>query len=89
MLKGKTPLTICFLLAAVFLDAKNHRREIFEIDLMTDACVGRNKTEIIKGSLAPAQERVALDVAFELDFGVFVKCVRRAEKIHLDRVVND
>ena len=45
-------------------------REILEIDLMDDAGVGRDDAEVAEGVLAPAQERVALLVARELELGV-------------------
>ncbi len=56
---------------------------------MADAGVRRNKPEIVEGGLAPAQERVALDVTLEFDLGVFAKRIRRTEEIDLHRVVDD
>ena len=64
-------------------------REIFEIDLVADAGVGRNDFEILEGGLAPAQESVALDVALEFEFGVEAEGVRGAELVDLHGVVDD
>ena len=55
-------------------------REVFEVDLMDDAGVGRHDAEVVEGVLAPAQERVAFLVARELELGVQLKRVRPAPK---------
>ena len=64
-------------------------REIFDVDLMDDAGVGRHDPEVAEGVLSPAQERVALLVARELELGVQLKRVRPAEVIDLHRVIDD
>ena len=40
--------------------------QVFEIDLVHDARVGRNHAEILEGVLSPAKKRIALLVAVEL-----------------------
>ena len=69
--------------------AANHASEIFEIDLMADAGVRRNNFEILKSLLAPAEERVTLDVALEFELGVEAEGIDAAEAVHLDGVVDD
>ena len=56
---------------------------------MDDAGVGRDDAEVAEGVLAPAQERVALLVARELELGVQLKRVRLAEVVDLHRVIDD
>ncbi len=55
---------------------------------MHDARVGRHDLEVVKRGLAPAQERVALLVALELELGVALERLRGAEDVDLDRVVD-
>ena len=55
---------------------------------MDDAGVGRHHLEVGEGLLAPAQERVALAVALELDPAIDVQRVGAAEHVHLHRVVD-
>ena len=55
---------------------------------MHDARVWRHHGELAEGALAPAQEGVALAIAFELALGVDAKCVPGAERIDLHRVVD-
>ena len=50
--------------------ANDHAREVLDVDLVDDAGVGRHDPEIAERVLAPAQERVALPVARELELGV-------------------
>ena len=56
---------------------------------MDDAGVGRDDREVVERLLAPAQERVALLVALELELGVDAERVARAELVDLHRVVDD
>ena len=53
--------------------------QVFEIDLVADAGARRNDAEIVECLLAPAQERVALAVALELDLDVLLQRVRASE----------
>ena len=45
-------------------------REVLEVDLVDDARARRDDLEVVERALAPAQERVALAVALELELGV-------------------
>ena len=56
---------------------------------MHDARVRRHDGEVGKRVLAPAQERVALLIAFELALGVGAEGVARAGRVDLHRVVDD
>ncbi len=64
-------------------------REVFQIDLMTDAGTGRHDAEIIERRLSPAQEDIAFLVAFEFDVNVLGKCLGIAEGIHHHRMIDD
>ena len=57
-------------LAVCFVDVKHDARQVFEIHLVADAGVGRHNVEIVERRCAPAEERVALDVALVLEFRV-------------------
>ncbi|MNX95690.1 hypothetical protein D3C86_1279730 [compost metagenome] len=74
---------------AVLLLRPDGLAEIFEVDLVTDACAGRNHAEILERLLAPLQEAVTLAVALIFQFNVAGKGARRAEFIDDNRVVND
>ena len=63
-------------------------REVLEIDLVDDAGAGRHDLEVAEGALAPAQERVALAVALELELDVPAKAIRVRELVDLHRVVD-
>ncbi len=56
---------------------------------MHDASIRRNDAEVIEGLLAPAKELITFLIAFELDFHVASQRVEGAERIDLDRVVDD
>src|SRR5262249_41705427 len=53
--------------AAGRLGVDDDAREVFEVHLMDDAGVGRHDAEVAERVLTPAQERVALAVARELE----------------------
>ncbi len=74
---------------AVALVHEHDTRQVLEVDLVHDPRIGRYDGEVVKGVLAPAQERVALLVALELALGVRAKRVARAERVDLDGVVDD
>ena len=59
-----------------------------QVDLVDDAAGGRHDAEVAECLLAPAQKLVALAVALELELGVALQGVRRAEEVHLQRVVD-
>ena len=63
-------------------------REIFQIDLMADSGPRGHDPEIGKGALAPAQEFIALQIAFEFERDVALEGVRAAEGVDADGVVD-
>ena len=63
-------------------------RQVLEVDLVADPGVRRHDREVVERGLAPAQERVALAVALELQLGVALERARLAEHVDLDRVVD-
>ena len=62
--------------------------QVLEVDLVDDPGVRRDDREVMKCTLTPAQERIALLVALELELGVALERARRAELVDLDRVVD-
>ena len=64
-------------------------REVLQVDLVDDAGVRRDDTQVVEGLLAPAQECVALAVPLELELRVLEDRDLRAEHVHLDGVVDD
>ncbi len=56
---------------------------------MDDAGIGRHHLEAGKCFLRPAQQRVTLAVALELEIGVHLKRRRRSELVDDDRVIDD
>jgi hypothetical protein len=68
---------------------EGHLREVLQVHLVADAHVRGHHAEALERVLAPAQERVALLVALELELGVGAEGVRGAEHVHLERVVDD
>ncbi len=55
---------------------------------MNDSGVRRNDREVLESCLSPAQERVALFVALEFEFGIEQESLGCAEFIDLHRVIN-
>ena len=55
---------------------------------MDDAGVRRYDAEVVEGSLAPAQEGVALVISLELELDVALDREARRELVHLDGVVD-
>ena len=51
---------------------EDHARQIFEIDLVNDAGVGRDDGQIAESCLAPAQERIAFFIALEFQFSALM-----------------
>ncbi len=74
---------------SVFLGGPDDPREMLEVDLVDDACFGRNDGEILERLLAPIEEDVAFLVSVELDLGVLGEGVGRAVMVDLYRVVDD
>jgi hypothetical protein len=60
-----------------------------EVDLVHDAGPGRDHAEVAERGLGPAQQLVALAVAFVLPLDVEGERRRRPEAVHLDAVVDD
>ena len=56
--------------ARPFSAPEDDAREVLEVHLVADARVGRHDAEVAERVLAPAEERVALLVALELELGV-------------------
>ena len=63
-------------------------REVLEVDLVDDAGVRRHDAEVVERALAPAEERVALAVALELELDVALDREPRRELVDLHRVVD-
>ena len=63
-------------------------REVLEVDLVDDPGAGRHDLEVGERALAPAQERVALAVALELELDVAAERELRRELVDLHRVVD-
>ena len=74
---------------AVGLGVEDHAAEVLEVHLVHDAGVGRHDREVAERGLAPAQERVALAVARELDGGVGRERAGGAVLVDLHGVVDD
>jgi hypothetical protein len=62
--------------------------EVLEVDLVDDAGVRRDDLEVVERTLAPAQERIALPVALELELGVAQPRDRCRILVYLDGVVD-
>ena len=63
--------------------------EVFEVHLVADAHAGRHQREVVKRLLRPAQQRVALAVAFDLLLDVARVGVAKPERVDLHRMVDD
>ena len=68
---------------------EHYATEEFEVDLMDDAGAGWHDLEIAERRLAPAQERIPLAIALELDGRIALECIGRSVMIDLHRVVDD
>ena len=74
----------------VVLFASEHSlRQVLEIHLVADAGVGRHDAEVVQRLLSPAQKRVALLIALELEVGVDEERRLGSVFVHLHRVVDD
>ena len=60
-------------LAQAIVVDEHDARQVLEVDLVHDAGVRRHDREVVERALAPAQERVALLVALELQLGVALR----------------
>ncbi len=63
--------------------------EVFEVDLVNDAGVGRDDGEIAETGLSPAKEGVAFFVALEFEERVHFESVDGTEFVDLHGVVDD
>ena len=68
--------------------AEHHRRQVFQVDLVHDARIGRHHAEIAERRLPPSQQGVSFAVALEFQEGVEIEGVFCAEVVHLHRVVD-
>jgi len=67
---------------------EDYASEVFEVDLVDDASVGRDDGEVVESGLAPAEERVTLLVALEFEGSVHVEGAGGAEFVDLDGVID-
>ena len=74
--------------AVVPVPREDHPGEVFQVDLVADAGVRWDHHEVVEGLLRPSQQLVALVIALELQLGVLPGCIRGAEHIGDDRVVD-
>src|SRR5690625_2134024 len=74
---------------AVNLFAKHHPRQMLEVDLVNNAGIGRHDLEVVEGTLAPAQKRIALAVALEFNLVVEQQRTGLAKAVNLHGMVND
>ncbi len=63
-------------------------RQIFEIDLVTDAGAGRHDAEILERVLRPFQETVAFLVLLVFLFDILLERVAVSEEIHRHRMID-
>ena len=68
--------------------AKNHAREIFNVDLVHDAGIGRDRPEAVESRLPPLQKRVTLAIALEFEIGILLKCIVRTVVVDLHGVID-
>jgi hypothetical protein len=74
---------------AAFILGPDGLAEIFEIDLVADAGAGGHHAEVAERLLAPFEEAVALAVALVFVLDIVRQCLRGAEFVDDDRVVDD
>ena len=74
---------------ATFFVYEDNARQVFQVDLVDDAGIGRHDGQIAESGLPPAQEGVAFFVALKFEQRIHIKGAGRAEFVHLHRVVND
>ena len=74
---------------AVGLMAEHHLAQVLEVHLVADAGCRRHHAEVVERLLAPAQEGVALLVSLVVAVRVDLERALVAERVHLDRVVDD
>jgi len=70
-------------------DHHSDSAKVLEIDLVTDAGIGRDHAKIAERPLSPAEKLVALPVALELQVGIGCEGRSRAVAVHLHRMVDD
>src|SRR5579864_1111525 len=63
--------------------------EVFEVDLVDNAGVGRNDGEIAEAGLPPAEEGVAFLVALKFEERIHLEGVGGAELVDLHGVIDD
>src|SRR6185436_21121695 len=66
----------------------NILREVFEINLVTDADARRNHTKAVERLGAPLEKLVTRPIASELHLHVLFKSIARAREVDLHRVID-
>ena len=74
---------------AVDLGVEDDAGQVFQVDLVHDAGIRRDDTEIIESVLSPAQERITFPVALKFDGVILRQCGRRSVFVDLHRVIDD
>ena len=67
----------------------DHRRQVFEVDLVDDAGAGRDHTEVVKRALRELEQLIALDVPLQLQLDVELERLFGPEVVHLHRMIDD
>jgi len=62
--------------------------QVFHVHLVANACARGHNAEVIKCGLAPAQEFIAFPIALKFKIHIFLECIRTAEIIHHDGMVD-
>jgi hypothetical protein len=72
----------------VVVAGEDHAGQVLDVDLVNDAGAWRDDLEVVEGTLAPAQELVALLVALVLELDVALESLGSAEDVGDDGVVD-
>jgi hypothetical protein len=67
----------------------NHFGQIFQVDLVDNACSGWYDPQIVKGGLSPVKTFITFAVALEFQVGVAHQGIRAGEEIYLYGVIDD
>ncbi len=66
----------------------HHLGQVLQVDLMADACPGREHPQVVEFALSPAQQGIALAVALHLHVHVQAAGVGHPGAVHLHRVID-
>jgi hypothetical protein len=72
----------------ILIRGEDHPGQVLEVDLMHDAGIGWNDPEVVEGALSPSEELVPLAVALVVEIHIGEERHRRAEGVHLDRMID-